>query len=152
MKQLTGLDATFLYMETPSQFGHVAGLSIFERPDDADYEPFDAWRARSSAQRRPARAVAPPPREVPLRPRPPVLDRGPRLRPRLPRAPHAVPPPGDDEQLGELVARIVGRPLDRSRPLWETYVIEGLRGDASPSSPRSTTPPSTARRGPSCSR
>ena len=38
----------------------------------------------------------------------------------------AVAPPGSDEQIAELVARIVGRPLDRRRPLWETYVIEGL--------------------------
>jgi diacylglycerol O-acyltransferase / wax synthase len=38
----------------------------------------------------------------------------------------ALPSPGDDEQLGEQVARIVSRPLDRSRPLWEIYVITGL--------------------------
>src|SRR5581483_5090186 len=40
-----------------------------------------------------------------------------------------VPPPGTDEQLGDVIARIIGRPLDRSRPLWESYVIEGLEGD-----------------------
>jgi hypothetical protein len=44
MKQLTGLDATFLHMETESQFGHVSGLSIFARPDDPSYRPFEAWR------------------------------------------------------------------------------------------------------------
>jgi WS/DGAT/MGAT family acyltransferase len=38
----------------------------------------------------------------------------------------AVPAPGDDEQLAQLVARIHGRALDRARPLWEMYVIEGL--------------------------
>ncbi len=38
----------------------------------------------------------------------------------------ATPPPGSDQQLADLVARIIGRPLDRTRPLWETYVIEGL--------------------------
>jgi WS/DGAT/MGAT family acyltransferase len=37
----------------------------------------------------------------------------------------AVPPPGDDQQLASLVARIHGRALDRARPLWEAYVIEG---------------------------
>ena len=35
-------------------------------------------------------------------------------------------PPGAADQLAEQVARIVGRPMDRTRPLWEVYVIEGL--------------------------
>ncbi|WP_323794429.1 wax ester/triacylglycerol synthase domain-containing protein, partial [Nocardioides sp.] len=38
----------------------------------------------------------------------------------------ALPRPGTDEQLFELVARIVSRPLDRTHPLWEIYFIEGL--------------------------
>ncbi len=38
----------------------------------------------------------------------------------------ALPRPGSMEQLEELVARIIARPLDRSRPLWEMYLIEGL--------------------------
>ena len=38
----------------------------------------------------------------------------------------ALPAPGDDRQLAEPVARIFGRPLDRGRPLWELYVIDGL--------------------------
>src|SRR4051794_965278 len=38
----------------------------------------------------------------------------------------ALPRPGTDEQLRELVARIVSRPLDRGHPLWEVYVVEGL--------------------------
>jgi WS/DGAT/MGAT family acyltransferase len=42
---------------------------------------------------------------------------------------NALPPPGDDEQLAELTSRIIGRPLDRTRPLWESYVIEGLPGN-----------------------
>jgi diacylglycerol O-acyltransferase / wax synthase len=41
----------------------------------------------------------------------------------------ALPRPGSDEQLFELVARIVPRRLDRSRPLWEVYFVEGLRDD-----------------------
>ncbi|CAN5364765.1 wax ester/triacylglycerol synthase family O-acyltransferase [soil metagenome] len=41
----------------------------------------------------------------------------------------ALPRPGTDEQLFELVARIISRPLDRSRPLWEVYFVEGLSGD-----------------------
>ena len=38
----------------------------------------------------------------------------------------ALPRPGSDEQLEELVARIQPRPLDRTRPLWEVYLVEGL--------------------------
>ncbi|WP_139984293.1 WS/DGAT/MGAT family O-acyltransferase [Nocardioides litoris] len=41
----------------------------------------------------------------------------------------ALPRPGSDDQLRELVSRIVSRRLDRSRPLWEIYVVEGLEGD-----------------------
>ena len=40
----------------------------------------------------------------------------------------ALPRPGSDEQLRDLVARIVSRPLDRQRPLWEIYLVEGLAG------------------------
>ena len=39
-----------------------------------------------------------------------------------------MPPPGTDAQLAEQVARIVSRPLDRARPLWELYLIHGLSG------------------------
>ena len=45
MKQLSGLDAAFLYMETPTTFGHVNGLGIYQRPD-ADFDPYDAVYAK----------------------------------------------------------------------------------------------------------
>jgi diacylglycerol O-acyltransferase / wax synthase len=41
----------------------------------------------------------------------------------------ALPAPGDAGQLGQFVSRLIARPLDRKRPLWELYVIEGLAGD-----------------------
>ena len=41
----------------------------------------------------------------------------------------ALPKPGTDEQLEEFVARIQQRPLDRSHPLWEVYLVEGLEHD-----------------------
>lgn len=41
MKQLTGLDASFLNMETPNTFGHVTGLMLFDRPSP-DFDPYAA--------------------------------------------------------------------------------------------------------------
>ena len=41
----------------------------------------------------------------------------------------ALPSPGSDAQLHDLVSRLAGRPLDRGRPLWEMYLIEGLAGN-----------------------
>jgi diacylglycerol O-acyltransferase len=127
MKQLTGLDASFLYMETDRQFGHVSSLSIYDRPpDDPDYDPFTAWRGQIEARLHLLEPLRRKLREVPFRLDHPfwvdddTFDLDFHVR-------HtAVPPPGTDEQLGDLVARIVGRPLDRSRPLWESYVVEGL--------------------------
>ncbi|HZT65017.1 MAG TPA: wax ester/triacylglycerol synthase family O-acyltransferase [Acidimicrobiales bacterium] len=129
MKQLSGLDASFLYMETASQFGHVSGLSIFARPDKPDYEPLTAWRSQIEARLHTLEPLrrrlvwVPFALDHPYWIEDPDFDLDYHVR-------HtAVPPPGRDEQLAELVARIVGRPLDRSRPLWETYVIEGLAND-----------------------
>ena len=49
MKQLTGLDGSFLYMETPTTFGHVNGLGIYERPS-ADFDPYDAVYRRFASK------------------------------------------------------------------------------------------------------
>jgi len=41
----------------------------------------------------------------------------------------ALPDPGTDEQLQALSSRVMAQPLDRARPLWETWIVEGLEGD-----------------------
>src|SRR5262245_21764081 len=130
MKQLSGLDASFLYMETGSQFGHVSSLSIYARPEgDPDYEPFSAWRAQIERRLLFLEPLRRRLREVPLGLDHPYWVEDPDFDLDFHVRHTAVPPPGSDEQLAEIVARIVGRPLDRSRPLWETYVIEGLPED-----------------------
>ena len=89
MKQLTGLDASFLYMETPTTFGHVTGLMIFERPS-ADFDPYAAVYAKYASlvgELEPMRRRLV---EVPFGLDHPVLDRRPQLRSRLPR-PRAQP-------------------------------------------------------------
>lgn len=130
MKQLSGLDASFLYLETPSQFGHVSSLSVFARPeDDPDYEPFAAWRGQIERRLHLLEPLRRRLRMVPFGLDHPFWIEDPAFDLDFHVRETAVPPPGDDQQLGELVARIVGRPLDRGRPLWETYVIEGLADD-----------------------
>ncbi|MGI9614710.1 MAG: WS/DGAT/MGAT family O-acyltransferase [Acidimicrobiales bacterium] len=129
MKQLTGLDATFLYMETPSSFGHVSGLGIYRRPDDPDYRPYEAFKAQVESRlhlldpfRR--RLV-----EVPLGLDHPYWINDPDFDIDFHVRHIAIPPPGDNEQLAAQVARIIGRPMDRSKPLWEVYVMEGLENN-----------------------
>jgi WS/DGAT/MGAT family acyltransferase len=130
VKQLSGLDASFLYMETDSQFGHVSSLSIYARPEgDPDYEPFSAWRAQIEARLHGLEPLRRRLRNVPLNLDHPFWTDDPEFDLDFHVRHTAVPPPGSDDQLAELVARIVGRPLDRRRPLWETYVVEGLPDD-----------------------
>ena len=128
MKQLTGIDATFLFMETANQFGHVSSFSVYERPD-ADYEPLAAWRRQLAGRIHLLEPLRRRLRVVPLGLDHPYWIDDPDFDLDFHVRHTAVAPPGDDHQLGALVARIVGRPLDRSRPLWESYVIEGLPED-----------------------
>ncbi|MCU0669918.1 MAG: wax ester/triacylglycerol synthase family O-acyltransferase [Myxococcota bacterium] len=129
--RLSALDNSFLVLEKPTAYMHVASTMIFEagplrRPDggiDAD-----AVRERIGAQ----------------------LHKIPRYRQKLAWIPfeqHAVwvdddrfqldyhvrhtslPRPGSDEQLKRLSARIMQQHLDRERPLWEIWIVEGLEGD-----------------------
>jgi WS/DGAT/MGAT family acyltransferase len=129
MKQLTGLDASFLFLETASQFGHVSSLSVFERPAEPDYQPFEAWRAQIERRLHLLEPLRRRLREVPFGLDHPFWIEDPDFDLDYHVRHTAVPPPGTDVQLGALVARIVGRPLDRRHPLWESYVIEGLPDD-----------------------
>lgn len=129
MKQLSGVDASFLYMETSTMYGHVSGLSVFERPDVAGWSPYEAFRHQLS-QRLPL--IAPLRRRVvsvPLQLDHPYWIEDPDFDLDYHLRETAVPPPGDDRRLADLCGRLIGRPLDRSHPLWEAYVIEGLSDD-----------------------
>ena len=128
MKQLSGIDASFLYMETPSQFGHVSSLSIYERPDDPAYHPYDAFRTTVEQRMNLLELFRRRLKEVPFELDHPYWINDPDFDLDFHIRHIAVPPPGDDQQVADLVGRIIGRPMDRSRPLWEVYVIEGLAG------------------------
>lgn len=128
MKQLSGLDATFLYMETGTQFGHVSSLSIYEPPDRPGYDALAEWRAAIDKRLHLLEPLRRRLVQVPMNLDHPFWIEDPAFDLDFHVRHTAVPPPGNDEQVADLVSRIIGRPLDRSRPLWETYVIEGLPG------------------------
>ncbi len=125
MKQLTGMDASFLSMETKNTYGHVNSLAIFERPSpDFDayrtvYERCGAMVGHLEPMRR--RLV-----NVPLGLDHPYWIDDPDFDLDFHVRHIGLAPPGADDQLCEQVCRIVGRQMDRTRPLWEVYVIEGL--------------------------
>lgn len=125
MRQLTGLDATFLHMESSTMFGHVSGLAMYSRPS-ADFDPYRVVYERFEALAGRVEPLHQKLLEVPLGLDHPYwitdddFDLDYHVR-------HlGLAPPGDQRQLADQVARIFGRALDRSRPLWEVYVIEGL--------------------------
>jgi WS/DGAT/MGAT family acyltransferase len=128
MRQLTGLDASFLDTESHRVYGHVNGLLVVDPTEMA--EPFTTDRVRELFEERlhllPAlrwRLV-----EVPLGIDMPYWADDPDLDLDFHIREIAIPAPGTDQQLAEQVSRLAARPLDRSRPLWELYVIYGLEG------------------------
>jgi WS/DGAT/MGAT family acyltransferase len=125
MKQLGGLDASFLYMETPTTFGHVNGLGIYERPSP-DYDPFERVRSRFEAMVGRLEPLRRRLVEVPFQLDHPYWIDDPDFDLDFHVRHIGLAPPGAADQLAEQVARIVGRPMDRSHPLWEVYVMEGL--------------------------
>ena len=125
MKQLSGLDATFLYMETPTTFGHVTGLMIFERPS-ADFDPFGAVYAKFASMVGELEPLRRRLVEVPFGLDHPYWVADPNLDLDFHIREIHLAKPGMVDQLADQVSRIVGRPMDRTRPLWEVYVIDGL--------------------------
>lgn len=124
--RLNPLDVSFLYLEGRSTPMHVGGLAVFELPADGfDYDKFvDLIEQRISLVPRYRQKI----KSVPGHLANPVwvddtaFDLGYHVRR------SALPRPGSEEQLKELVARVQSRPLDRNRPLWEMYLVEGMAG------------------------
>ncbi len=126
MKQLTGLDASFLAMETPNVTGHVGSVQILD-PSTAKQpltlEGFiEALAPRIDLVPMTRRKLV----QVPLGLDNPYWIDDPDFDIEFHIRELALPAPGSIKQLTEQVARLHARPLDRSRPLWEMYLISGL--------------------------
>ena len=122
--RLTALDASFLFMEDATTPMHAGGVAIFTPPPGG----FDHERlVRLIKQRLPfVPRYRMRVREVPFGLASPVWVDDERFDVTYHVRRSALPKPGSREQLNELVARLLSRPLDRNRPLWEMYLVEGL--------------------------
>ena len=125
--RLSTLDSSFLSLENSSTPMHVGSVMVFDAPEAGfDYDRLVGIIARRIAYVPRYRQRV---RFVPGRLANPVWIDDERFDVTYHVRRSALPQPGDDEQLEELIARIQPRPLDRSRPLWEVYLVEGLADD-----------------------
>jgi diacylglycerol O-acyltransferase len=125
-QQLSGIDASFLYLETPETPMHVAGLTYFQLPEGFEGNFYRHFRRFFESRLHTI----------------PIFSK--RLAPSLYDLDHpgwvdaddldldyhlretALPAPGTEAQLEEVIGRLHANTLDRSRPLWQFYVITGL--------------------------
>ncbi|MGN6255804.1 MAG: WS/DGAT/MGAT family O-acyltransferase [Solirubrobacterales bacterium] len=124
-ERLSGLDTSFLHLERSGAHMHVASTSIFEgsAPTHAEFRDHIASRLHLVPRFRQKL------RFVPLGQSRPVWVDDPHLNLDYHVRQTALPAPGSDEQLRNLAARIFSQQLDRSKPLWELWLVEGLSGD-----------------------
>jgi diacylglycerol O-acyltransferase / wax synthase len=126
MDHLSGLDATFLYLETPEQPMHVGGLNIFELPAGYEGDFVDDLRTHITQRMHLAPVFRRKLVNMPFELANPIwaldddMDMEYHIRSTV------LPKPGTRAQLDKLVGRLHSSLLDRSRPLWEFYVIEGV--------------------------
>jgi WS/DGAT/MGAT family acyltransferase len=123
--RLSGLDSSFLHMERAGAHMHVASTSVFEGPPPSHREFQEHIAARLHLVPRFRQKL----RFVPFGQGRPVWVDDPYLNLDYHVRQTALPAPGSEEQLRNLAARIFSQQLDRSKPLWELWLVEGLIGD-----------------------
>src|SRR5829696_2277729 len=123
--RLTGPDASFLHLEDGCAHMHVAGVMIFEGSPPPYEELLEAIERRLGLVPRYRQRLA----FVPFgQGRPRWVD-DPHLNLRYHVRATALPAPGSEDQLRELAGRVFAQQLDRDKPLWEIWLVDGLEGD-----------------------
>jgi WS/DGAT/MGAT family acyltransferase len=129
--RLTALDNSFLLLEKPHVYMHVASTGIYqmgplETPDGGVDIELIKRGIHGALHRIPRyrQKLA----WIPLERQPVWVDDD-RFNLNYHVRHAALPRPGDEEQLKQLSARVMGQRLDRTRPLWEMWIVEGLEGD-----------------------
>jgi diacylglycerol O-acyltransferase / wax synthase len=125
LDRLTPVDASFLHQEGPVSHMHIGGLTIVEGPPPAMEEFLEQIRRRLHLVPRYRHKLA----HTALDSGRPLWVDDPSFNLEYHVRHSALPAPGGMEQLQELTARIFSQQLDRSKPLWEMWLIEGLEED-----------------------
>jgi diacylglycerol O-acyltransferase / wax synthase len=123
--RLTGLDSSFLHLERDAAHMHVAGCMVFSGDPPQYDELVDEVVSRLHLVPRYRQRLA----FVPLNQGRPVWVDDPHFNVRFHVRHTALPAPGGDQQLRRLAGRVFSQALDRSRPLWELWLVEGLADD-----------------------
>ncbi|MDJ0869225.1 MAG: wax ester/triacylglycerol synthase family O-acyltransferase [Myxococcota bacterium] len=128
MRRLSGADALLLYLETPRAYVHTLKISILDPSTDPEGWSFERYRETFRA-----RLHRSPPLRWRLAPTPlglhhPLWIEDPEFHLDYHFRRVVCPPPGDRAAFCELVSQIYAWPMDRSRPLWLMWVVEGLEG------------------------
>lgn len=123
--RMSTLDAEFLHLEDSNSHMHIAGVCTFAEPAPtlSELEALIASKLHTIPRYR--QRV----RTVPLELGRPVWVDDPHFNISYHVRHTALPAPGDDSTLRHLMGRLMSQPLDRERPLWETWLTEGLDGD-----------------------
>ena len=122
--RLTALDSSFLHLERDAAHMHVAGCAIFEGEAPTHQELMDALESRLHLVPRYRQRLA----SVPFEQGRPVWVDDPHFNLAYHVRHSALPEPGAEEQLMRMTGRVFSQVLDRSRPLWEVWLVEGLSG------------------------
>jgi len=122
--RLSGLDASFLHLERGGAHMHVASTMIFEGPTP----PYEQVREQLASRLHLVPRFRQRLRFVPLGQGRPVWVDDPRLNLDYHLRYTALPAPGSEEQLRTLAARVFSQRLDRTKPLWEMWLVDGLEG------------------------
>jgi len=120
--RLTALDSSFLHLEDAASHMHVASVTIFEGSPPSYAEFLEHIEARLSLVPRFRQKL----RSVPLNQGRPVWVDDPHFNLEYHVRATALPPPGSEQQLKNLASRVFAQQLDRTKPLWEIWLIEGL--------------------------
>jgi diacylglycerol O-acyltransferase / wax synthase len=123
--RLTGLDSSFLHLERDAAHMHVAGCMVFEGTTPPYEELVEQIVSRLHLVPRYRQRLA----FVPLGQGRPVWVDDPHFNVGFHVRHTALPSPGGEEQLKRLAGRVFSQALDRSRPLWELWLVEGLADD-----------------------